>query len=53
VRPTAAPFLFMQRKNDNSGKKQHIDFQGEDPKFQTNVKSVGQECPTHTSRSHT
>jgi len=43
----------MQKKNDNSGKRQRIDFQDEDPKFQSNVKSVGQECPTHTSPSNT
>jgi hypothetical protein len=38
----------MQEKNDNSGK-ERIDLQGWEPRVQTNVKSVGQECPTHTS----
>jgi hypothetical protein len=44
----AASFLFMEKNNDNSGKEQ-ADVQGWKPRFQTNVKSVGQECPTHTS----
>jgi len=35
-------FLFMEEKSDNSGKEQW------ENKFNSNVKSVGQECPTHT-----
>jgi len=38
----------MEENNDNSGKGQYVGFQGFESKFKTNVKSVGQECPTHT-----
>jgi PD-(D/E)XK endonuclease len=39
----------MDEKNDNSGREQ-VDG-GRELKFKTNVKSVGQECPTHTSNA--
>ncbi len=44
----AAPFLFMEKNNDNSGQEQDVDFQGQEAKTNLNVKSVGRECPTHT-----
>ena len=43
----AAPFLFMERENDNSGNQQGMDFQSREIGIKTNVKNVGQECPTH------
>ena len=45
----AAPFLFMERQNDNSGRELSIEFRGEESEVKLNVKGVGQECPTHTS----
>jgi hypothetical protein len=43
----AAPLLSMERENDNSGNHQGMDFQSREIEIKTNVKSVGQECPTH------
>jgi len=45
----AAPFLFMERQNDNSGRELSIEFRGEESEVKLNVQGVGQECPTHTS----
>jgi hypothetical protein len=55
----AAPFLFMEKNNDNSGR-EPIDIDGREDKVKSNVKGVGpfggaqgkQECPTHTNQSH-
>jgi hypothetical protein len=42
----------MENENDNSGRGR-VNLDSWEPRFQTNVKSVGQECPTHTGSSNT
>ena len=42
----------MVKRNDNSGR-EPIDIGGREDKVKSNVKGVGQECPTHTNQSHT
>jgi PD-(D/E)XK nuclease superfamily protein len=46
----AAPFLSMEKENHDSGEKQIIDVHSRGARFNPNVKGVGQECPTHTSK---
>jgi len=43
----AAPFLFMRERNDNSGR-ERANGDGREAKVKSNVKGVGQECPTYT-----
>jgi hypothetical protein len=39
----------MEKKNDNSGRERGGEFCGGAGEVNSNVKGVGQECPTHTS----